>query len=248
MSRNIYDDEHFYSKYSQMSRSVGGLPEAGEWPTFRDLLPAVNGMAVLDLGCGFGWHCRYARAQMARHVVGVDVSRKMLEHAMELTDDPQIEYRLSSIEELDLGSERYDLVMSSLAFHYLELLDPVFQLVYDCLRPGGYFVFSVEHPIFTSVASQDWCHSDNGERKHWPVDNYQQEGARHTRWMKEDVLKYHRSLSTYVNAVLQTGFLLTGLREPAPSQELLARHPDWIDEARRPMFLIIAARREPELD
>lgn len=65
MKQNKYDDSGFFDKYSQMPRSIGGLEAAGEWGAFRSLLPGLRGKRVLDLGCGFGWHCRYAREQQA---------------------------------------------------------------------------------------------------------------------------------------------------------------------------------------
>ena len=73
MKQNKYDDPAFFANYSQMARSIGGLDAAGEWPAFRALLPTLRDKTVLDLGCGFGWHCRYAREQQARAVVGVDL-------------------------------------------------------------------------------------------------------------------------------------------------------------------------------
>ncbi|HLX39014.1 MAG TPA: class I SAM-dependent methyltransferase, partial [Ktedonobacteraceae bacterium] len=65
MKQNKYDDPTFFANYSQMARSIGGLEAAGEWPAFRELLPQLRDKHVLDLGCGFGWHCRYAREQQA---------------------------------------------------------------------------------------------------------------------------------------------------------------------------------------
>ena len=57
----LYDDEAFFGNYAQMARSRGGLEAAGEWPQFSALLPQdMSGLDVLDLGCGYGWHCRYA--------------------------------------------------------------------------------------------------------------------------------------------------------------------------------------------
>ena len=60
MKENRYDDEEFFQKYSQMSRSQKGLSGAGEWSTLKKLLPDFAGKRVLDLGCGYGWHCIYA--------------------------------------------------------------------------------------------------------------------------------------------------------------------------------------------
>ena len=60
MKENKYDDEKFFHQYSQMSRSVDGLKGAGEWHVLQKMLPDFQGKRVLDLGCGFGWHCQYA--------------------------------------------------------------------------------------------------------------------------------------------------------------------------------------------
>ena len=98
-----------------MTRSIGGLDAAGEWLAFRTLLPELRDKNVLDLGCGFGWHCRYARQQQARSVVGVDLSEKMLAHARASTTDAAIEYRRLTIEDIDFSAGAFDVVLSSLA-------------------------------------------------------------------------------------------------------------------------------------
>ena len=84
MKQNIYDDEGFYESYSAMPRSEGGLAQAGEWHEFRALLPPLKGKSVLDLGCGFGWHCRYAVEQGAagaplEHFQPLAASRMLLQ-------------------------------------------------------------------------------------------------------------------------------------------------------------------------
>ena len=241
MKQNKYDDPAFFANYSQMSRSIGGLDAAGEWPAFRALLPNLRDKKVLDLGCGFGWHCRYAREEQARSVMGVDISEKMIARARETTNDPAIEYRRLAIEDINFPAEEFDVVISSLAFHYVERFDIVCRKVYHCLVLGGSFVFSVEHPVFTALAAQDWYYGEHGERLHWPVDQYQDEGLRQARFLDHDVVKYHRIVATYVNTLIDSNFTIMRLSEPQPSQELLDKHPDWQDETRRPMFLLITA-------
>ena len=59
MKENSYDNPRFFTQYSRMDRSRKGLAGAGEWPTLKTMLPALAGKRVLDLGCGYGWHCRY---------------------------------------------------------------------------------------------------------------------------------------------------------------------------------------------
>ncbi len=246
MKQNKYDDPGFFANYSQMARSIGGLEAAGEWPAFHELLPRLCDKHVLDLGCGFGWHCRYAREQQARSVVGVDLSERMLARARASTNDTAIEYRRLAIEDIDFAADEFDVVLSSLALHYVERFDLVCQKVHHCLVAEGSFVLSVEHPVFTARAAQDWCYGAQSERLHWPLDDYQEEGLRQSRFLEHEVIKYHRTVATYVNTLLDTGFTLTRISEPQPSQELLATHPAWRDETRRPMFLLLAAVKQDQ--
>lgn len=240
MKQNKYDDGTFFSAYELMPRSVDGLKAAGEWHVLQAMLPDLRDLRVLDLGCGFGWHCRYAREQQASEVVGVDISANMLKRAQELTDDPAITYRNSSIEDIVFEHNRFDVVISSLAFHYIEAFDDVCAKVYNCLAPGGTFVFSVEHPIFTAREEQDWYYDEKGSRLHWPVDRYQSEGMRDTTFLTDHVIKYHRTVSTYMNALIRAGFRITAVNEPEPSADMM-HITGMDDELRRPMFLLIAA-------
>lgn len=117
MKENRYDDSLFFEKYSQMSRSRLGLAGAGEWEDLQKLLPDFAGKQVLDLGCGYGWHCAYAAEHGAAHVTGVDLSEKMLEVARQKASFPQVEYLHAAIEDVDFPPESFDVVFSSLAIH-----------------------------------------------------------------------------------------------------------------------------------
>jgi SAM-dependent methyltransferase len=240
MKENKYDDPAFFESYSQMPRSVDGLNAAGEWQTFRAMLPGLRGKKVLDLGCGFGWHCRYAREQAAAAVTGVDISAKMLERARNTTQDPAITYVQQAIEDIDFPSASFDVVISSLALHYVAAYDVVCSKVYDCLTPGGAFVLSVEHPVFTANAAQDWYYDADGRRLHWPVDHYQAEGLRKTRFLDTDVIKYHRTTASLINTLLTAGFSMRSIAEPQPTTEIIERYPEMRDETRRPIFLMMS--------
>ena len=243
MKQNKYDDPNFFSAYEKMPRSVKGLEGAGEWHALQTLIPNLQNKSVLDLGCGFGWHCRYAREQQANSVIGVDISEKMLQKAQEMTNDPLISYIKMPIEDIHFSDSQFDVVISSLAFHYVKSFETICKKVYDCLKPGGAFVFSVEHPIFTSRNEQDWFYDDNGNRLHWPVDHYQSEGLRETMFLTENVIKYHRTFSTYINGLINAGFRIRAVKEPVPSEEMFMSIPGMKDELRRPMFLLISAEK-----
>lgn len=243
MKQNKYDEEDFFSAYEKMPRSIKGLEGAGEWHVLKALLPELRDKSILDLGCGFGWHCRFAREQQASAVIGVDISEKMHQKAREMTEDPSITYIKMPIEDINFSEAQFDVVISSLSFHYVKSFEVICKKVYKFLKPEGSFVFSVEHPIFTSRDEQDWYYDSQGNRLHWPVDNYQSEGIRETTFLTENVIKYHRTFSTYLNDLVDAGFTIKAVKEPEPSEEMLACIPEMKDELRRPMFLIISAEK-----
>src|SRR5699024_2054409 len=129
----------FFNAYAQMPRSKEGLRAAGEWHQLQPLIPDVTGRAVLDLGCGYGWHCRYAAEHGARYVLGLDISHKMIETARAQDTAPCIEYRVCGLDEYDYPAGQYDLVISNLVLHYVKDLEAVYQKVYQTLKPGGIF-------------------------------------------------------------------------------------------------------------
>lgn len=244
MKENKYDDPVFFEKYAQMDRSRLGLQGAGEWKTLEPMLPDFAGRDVLDLGCGYGWHCAYAAEHGARSVLGLDISGKMLEVARGHHAASVIEYRRMAMEDADFADGSFDVVLSSLAFHYVADFGALVRKIVRWLRPGGDFVFSCEHPVFTAEGSQDWYRDEQGNILHFPVDNYYIEGRRQAVFLGERVTKYHRTLTSYVGALLSGGFTLTGLAEPQPPQEMIGTVPGMADELRRPMMLILSAKKQ----
>ena len=94
---NQYDDPEFFNEYAKMSRSRFGLEGAGEWHQLEPLFPELCNKLVLDLGCGYGWHCKYAAEQGADAVFGIDKSARMIEEAKRRNSDDTIEYRVCGI-------------------------------------------------------------------------------------------------------------------------------------------------------
>lgn len=240
MKENRYDDEAFFEKYSQMGRSVQGLEGAGEWLELKQCLPDFFGKRVLDLGCGYGWHCVYAHEQGAAYILGTDISEKMLAVAHKKSEGTQIEYRRCAMEDLELPPQAFDVVLSSLAFHYIADFPAMVKKIGEWMAPGGELIFSVEHPVFTAEGSQDWCYGVDGEIRHFPVDRYYYEGERDAVFLGEHVVKYHRTLTTYLNTLLENGFFIRRIVEPKPPKHMMDL-PGMKDEMRRPMMLIVSA-------
>ena len=239
---NIYDNPIFFEAYKNMPRSKDGLQAAGEWHQLQPLFPDVSGKRVLDLGCGYGWHCKYAAEQGARQVLGLDLSQKMLERASRENAGPAITYRLCGIEDYAYPEGAWDLVVSNLALHYVADLKPVYRNVCRTLVPGGVFLFNIEHPVFTAGIREDWIYGEDGRPLYWPVDNYFRPGERETLFLGQKVKKQHHTLTQILNPLLTTGFRLEAVEEAQPPADMLDL-PGMADELRRPMMLLVRARR-----
>lgn len=103
-----------------MQRNRDGLGGAGEWHQLKPLIPSLQGKTVLDLGCGYSWHCAFAAEQGAAKISGLDLSRKMIEEAKRRNTKKRIEYRVCGIEEYEYPENMWDCVISNLALHYIE--------------------------------------------------------------------------------------------------------------------------------
>ncbi|KIW34768.1 uncharacterized protein PV07_01525 [Cladophialophora immunda] len=249
MAQNVYDTPSFFVEYQKLARSQHGLDGAPEWPTLRNLVGDVRDARVLDLGCGFGWFCRWAiKHGSARAAHGIDLSENMLARAQAMTPDaefPGISYQRADLEGLRLPTRAYDLVYSSLVLHYLPTpsLRNLLAEVFTCLIHGGRFVFSIEHPVLTAPADASWKRDENGT-VYWPLNQYWDEGLRVTDWLAPGVRKYHRTVETYLSLLLSTGFELTAYKESWDGLDLKPRLEDT-GEAHRPYFLFIAVRKPP---
>lgn len=211
---NPYDNPDFFEKYSQTIRSKYGLDATPDWEHFRKILPNLKDKRVLDLGCGYGWHCLYAAENGASKVLGLDLSVKMLEVAETKKNSPVITYSNQNMAEVDFPEDSFDLVISSLAIHYLEDFDNIVARIKKLLVNKGDFVFSVENPIFTAYGTGQKYFNEEGEMLDWPIDNYHNEGLRNTNFLNADIVKYHKTMSTYINTLIRHGFKINEIVEP----------------------------------
>jgi SAM-dependent methyltransferase len=240
MMQNIYDHPTFFAGYKAFREDPANINRFLEQPALRALLPSLRGQAVLDLGCGMGDFCRAARAGGARRVVGVDLSARMLAEAMRDADG--IEYRRAAAESCRFPAGAFDLVVSSYTFHYVRSFRPVARRIARWLAPGGRLVFSVEHPMQT-CANLYWELDDEGKRFAFRVKSYKDEGPREARWFVEGVVKYHRTVETYVNDVIASGLQVEAIREPHVAAKFERARPELRVHRERPAVLLVAARK-----
>lgn len=239
---NEYDNEAFFAEYAKMSRSEQGLSAAGEWHQLQPLFPPLAGKAVLDLGCGYGWHCKYAVQQGASRVLGIDLSGRMIEQARQRNADAKITYEVCGLDAYDYPPNAWDCVVSNLVLHYVADLAQVFRKVYKTLKPGGIFLFNIEHPVFTAGVGQDWIYDADRKPLYWPVDQYFISGERKTHFLGCDVTKQHHTLTQILMGVLGAGFTLEAVEEAEPPESMMDI-PGMADELRRPMMLLVKAKK-----
>src|SRR5439155_10747126 len=142
----------------------------------------VSGRRVLDLGCGVGQLAFHLAEAGAAEVVALDVSEKMLDLARAERAHPRVTYRLQPIEDAEFPADRFDLVVSSLAFHYVREYRELVRRIAGWLAPQGLLVYSTEHPIYTGrLPGEGWVLDSQGRRVGWSIDHYADEGPREER-------------------------------------------------------------------
>lgn len=245
MKQNIYDDPEFFSGYMALRANESGFNTAVEEPAVYSLLPSLEGLRILDIGCGFGRFVSFCLQKGASYILGTDISRNMISEAKKRIQDPRASFMVIPTEDFVADEGSFDLVVSSMCFHYVKNLRPVFEKVARSLRENGNFIFSVEHPICTSLL-KGWCRSEDVPQRHWPVDDYKKETIRVSRWFVDGVIKYHRTIETYINELLDSGFSIKRLLEPGPTQNALVEKPELLEHLRRPPVLVLAATKKAQ--
>ncbi len=242
--QNIYDNETFFEGYKQLRGREANANNLFEIPALFSLLPDLTGCKILDLGCGFGDHCTEFVNRGAAQVTGIDLSEKMLEIARKENNDPKITYLHMPMEEISCLEGPFDLVVSSLAFHYVEDFAGVVASVFRLLSPGGHFVFSQENPLCTCHSGGNrWTRDETGQKIYLNLADYGKEGERESTWFVDNVKKYHRTFSSIVNTLIEQGFSLEKMIEPLPSAQLLEQYPEYKDLFHKPDFLLIKGRK-----
>lgn len=239
--QNIYDNETFFGEYRKLREREVNANNLFELPTLFSLLPDLEGKKVLDLGCGSGERCIDYLKKGAASVTGVDISEKMLAVAEAENNDPRITYLKMPMEEIGAIDDEFDVVISSLAFHYVEDFGGVVANVYRLLRDGGIFLFSQEHPLATCYSGKGdrWTRDENGKKLYANIADYCVERRNDSTWFVEGVQRYHRMFSTIVNTLCDAGFRILKMAEPYPTEELVRKYPEYYDLYHKPDFLFV---------
>lgn len=244
MSQNIFDNEVFFQKYRELREKEYNYNSLVEQPAIKALLPDLKGKTVLDLGCGYGENCIGFIKNGAKSVVGVDISKKMLEVAKKENANELIKYMHMDMSEIEYLNQKFDLVFSSLAFHYVKDFKKLLHDIRNLLNDNGELLFSQEHPYTTAPkAGPIWTKDDCGNKIHYNLSDYMYSGKRHYRWFVDNIEKYHRSISEIFNSIISLGFIINNVVEPVPDEYALEKRPDFIDEFHKTTCIIIKSTK-----
>ncbi len=241
--QNIFDNAQFFEGYKSIRERDNNLNILLEQPAMARLLPDVQGKSVLDLGCGYGHNCMAFVSKGADRVVGIDISERMLEVARAESAHNRIEYVNMSMTDVHTLEGEFDLIYSSLAFHYIEDFEALAKDIYSKLNSGGCLLFSQEHPIVTATidGKGHFNYDEEGNRVSYTFSNYNQMGKREMSWIIDGVIKYHRPLGYIITTLAKAGFIIDTVEEPVPERWAIEKLPTIVKEYLKPNFLIIKA-------
>ncbi|WP_062104371.1 class I SAM-dependent methyltransferase [Bacillus niameyensis] len=202
-----------------------------ERPAMLKCLPNnLNNMQVLDAGCAAGWYTNELVGRGAK-VVATDLSPKMVEAAKRRVGS-KVEVRCLDLSvDLPFTDNSFDIILSSLALHYLEDWRKTFAEFQRILKPSGFLLFSVHHPFMDIQLSQ------NGEYylTELIIDQWNKNGQ------KVEVPFYRRPLQSVINDTLAY-FTIEKITEPQPTTVFKRKSPEKYEKLMsNPHFLIVKA-------
>ncbi len=187
---------------------------AYERPAMIAMLGDLDGLRVLDLGCGAGQLSVELIAAGAT-VTGIDVSAAMVDIARERLG-AETAIAVGDIgDPLPFQTGAFDVVVSSLTMHYVEDWVPTLAEIRRVLAPSGRFTFSTHHPTMDFT-------------RHSPDDYFAKKPVTET-WTRAgkpyDVTFWRRTLADMSWALHRAGFVIDLLHEPQATDALAERDP-----------------------
>lgn len=244
-AQNIYDEQGFYQEYIAMRETHLNANDLLEIPVMKQLLPDLKGKTVLDLGCGYGEMSKYFVEKGAKRVVACDISNNMIALAEKVNHDEKIEYKVFPMEELSSMKEKFDIVFSSLAFHYIEDFDKLIKDIYNRLNINGILLFSQEHPLVTAtkLSNKDNKKLDINGKRFFLLSDYNVVGKREVDWNVSGVIKYHRNFTTTINTLIDNHFEILHVEESTARPEAVEKVEKYKYQNDKPYFLFVKVKK-----
>jgi SAM-dependent methyltransferase len=212
------------------------LPLAARW--------LAGAERVLDVGCGEGQVARLAHSVGAGVVVGADPTAAQVREAARRGGGPQ--YLRAGAAALPFADGAFDTAVACLVFEHIEAVDEAIAEVARVLRPGGRFLFFLNHPLLQTPNS-GWIddHVLDPPEQYWRIGAYLVEEHSIEEVEKDVFIPFiHRPLHRYLNALADAGLVLRRMEEPAPPEGFLERAAEYREAWTIPRLLFLALERE----
>lgn len=226
-TKKMYDfiAEDFHNLRTKENPQGWFFNEMLEMPATLELLGDVKGKKILDWGCGSGIYAKLLTKKGAK-VKGFDISEEMIKIAKK--ENPGLDLRVGSGLKIPF-KEEFDIVLASLAIHYVEDQNKVLKEISRVLKKGGYFIFSSGNPVAESRKPIK-C----GKKKIYFLDNYFKERKIYAMWNingKEiKVSAFHKTYETIINSLLKNGFEIVGYKDAYPIKKAKRIYPEFYKE------------------
>ena len=252
MAETVYDRHaQFYVDFVDRGREAAATRDYDHLlaRTEARLGGALAGARICDLCCGEGYVGRWLMRRGAREVVGVDLSRSLIEVAKARANAGGLSYFAEDAARLDeIPGGPFDVVVCHMGLQDVADHRALFAGARRVLEPGRPFVFSLLHPCFMAP-----CHvtqapptiiGDDGQPVAISVRRYATEGYWNSGGdgVRGHMGAHHRMISTYVNDLMAAGFALEAMEELLPNQGPPGSAPLEGLYAEIPTVLLIAAR------
>jgi SAM-dependent methyltransferase len=212
-------------------------------PLALEHLPASG--RILDLGTGEGQIARAATAVNGLEVVGLDPTESQIAVAIERAGGPV--YAMAGSDALPLPDQSVDAVVVCLVFEHVDAIDESMAEVARVLRPGGKFLFFLNHPLLQTPGSGMIIdHMIEPPETYWRIGPYLPEAVTIEEVQKGVYVRFvHRPLSRYINAMIEAGMSLSSMHEPAPPPGFLAKAGEYENEVveTTPRLLLLVGER-----
>jgi len=212
-------------------------------PAFFAMLPDVENLRGLDIGCGEGHNTRLLARRHAR-VSAIDISDVFIGYAKESeAQEPLgIDYRVASAVDLPFDDNAFDFAIGCMSFMDIPETERVFAEAYRVIKPGGFLQFSITHPCFDTphrrnlrdenhityaIEVGEYFRDRNGEIDEWLFKAAP--GDEKLNLRKFRIPRFTRTLSFWLNTIIEAGFQLERVNEPRPSDETVAVQPGLQD-------------------
>lgn len=193
---------------------------------------------VLDVGTGEGQAARVLAAAGST-VIGIDPISAQIHEAKSRAEGPQ--YVQAPAAALPLATNSVDAAVACLVFEHIDDVDAAIGEVARVIRPGGRFLFLLNHPLLQTPNS-GWIDDQIVEppEQYWRIGPYLTEAATIEEVQKDVFIRFvHRPLSRYLNALVAAGLYVDHMYEPAPPEGFLAQARQFRDAATVPRLLAL---------